>query len=211
MKEAEACSALLNLRRDARGPLPAAPLVHDSADPLVVVGHLGVNAQLVPLAAALAPGHQARQEPGVAVQSDHWAAAVAFTGIDPLSEDAGAKHVVRDVVGHDLGADAAVHQWDPDDIERRAVLVAVVSAPAGHHHGGAVEVQNPLGHVTSRQADRDDVLGEGDGMLQAQQGDVVVHRSAVVVWVFEGLSHRHRDLSVLPPVTLIVTWRQMTC
>ncbi len=94
------------------------PFFTHCVDPLIIVGHLGVDAQLVLPAAALAPGHQAEQEPGVSVQRDHRSAAVPLAGIHPLSEDAGAEDIVGDVVGHLLAADVMVDQWDLDEIER---------------------------------------------------------------------------------------------
>lgn len=183
------------------------PFFTHSADPPVIVGHLGVDAQLVLPAAALAPGHQADQEPGVSVQSHHRSAAVPLTGVHPPPEDPGAEDVVGDVVGHLMGADVAVDQRDFDDVERRAELgaVQVVFAPAGHHGEGAVQVQDPLRHLASRQTSGDDVLGEGGGGLQTQQGDVVVHRPAVVVRVLEGLFDPQGDLGAFISVTLVVT------
>jgi len=180
-------------------------LLH-AADPLVVVGHLGVDAQLVRAAAALAPGHQAHQEPGVPVQGDHRTAAVALAGVRALPEDAGAQHVVGDVVGHLAGAEVALHQRHPDDVQRRAEggVVHVLLAPAGHHGDGAVQVQHPLGHVAARQAGGHHVLREGGGRLQAQQGDVVVHGPAVVLRVPERLRHLQGHLGAFVPVPLVV-------
>lgn len=184
------------------------PFVTYSVDPLVVVGHLGVDAQLVLLAAALAPGHQTNEEPGVSVQSDHRPPAVPPTGVHPLAEDPGTEEVVCDVVGHVLSADAVADQRDLDDVERRAQLdaIQVILTPARHHGGGAVEVEHPLGQLASRQADGDDVLGQGRGGLQAEEGDVVVHHFAfVVVWVFEGLDDLQVHFCAFVSKTLVVT------
>lgn len=147
--------------------MTSVPFFTHFVDPLIIVGHLGVDAQLVHPAAALAPGHQAEQEPGVSVQSDHGSAAVPLAGVHSLSEDPGAEEVVRDVVGHLAGADVMVHQRDFDDVERRAVpvFVRVFFAPAGHHGAGAVEVEHPLGHLVSRQTHGEDVVGEGGRVL----------------------------------------------
>lgn len=72
------------------------------ANPLVVVGHLGVDAKLIQQATFLPPRHQTDQEPGVPVQSDHRATAVPFAGVNSLAEDPGAEDVVGDLVGEHL-------------------------------------------------------------------------------------------------------------
>lgn len=87
-------------------------------DPLVVVGHLGVDAQFVYPATALAPGHQAHQEPGVPIQGDHWAAAVPLASVNAQTQDSGAEDVFSDVVYHLVAADVVVNQGHLDDVER---------------------------------------------------------------------------------------------
>lgn len=183
------------------------PFSTHSVDPLHVVGHLGVDAQLVLPATALAPGHQTDQEPGVSVKSDHWSAAVPLTGVHSVSEDPGAEDVVGDLVGHLLAADAAMDQRDVDDVECRAEMGAiyVVFAPAGHHGHGAVEVEHTLGHLASWQASGDDVVRERGGGLQTQEGDVVVKRLTVVIWVFEDRGDLQGHFSALVSMTLVVT------
>lgn len=147
--------------------LAIVPLINHSADPLVVVGHFGVNAQLVLHATAFTPGHQADQEPGITVQSDHWSATVPLAGVHPPSKNSSAEDIVWDVVGHLLGTDAAVNQRDLDDIKCWAVLVTVhvLFAPAGHHREGAIEVEHTFSHPATWQANGDDVVCEFDGML----------------------------------------------
>lgn len=183
------------------------PFVTDFLDPVDVVGHFGVDAQLLHVAAALAPGHQPHQEPGVSVERDHGAAAVPLTGVRPLAQDAGAQHVSGDVVGHVLAADAAVHQGDFDDVEGGAEPGAflVLFAPAAHHRHGAVPVEDPLGQAAPGETDGDDVVGQGGGGLQAKQADVVVRRLAVVPRVFEGFGDLQGDLGSFSSETLVVT------
>lgn len=192
---------------DTRGfSWTAVPFLTHSVDPLIIVGHLGVDAELVHPAAALAPGHQADQEPGVSVQGDHRSAAVPLAGVHPLSQNPGAEDVVGDVVRHLAGADFAVDQRDFDEVERRAEprAVQVFFSPSGHHREGAILVEHPLSHLTSRQTNREDVLGEGGGGLETQQGDVVVHRPAVVVWVFECFEDPQGHFGSFISVTLVV-------
>lgn len=175
-------------------------------DPVQVVGHFGVDAQLVQVPAALSPGHQAQQEPGVSVERDHGPAAVPLAGVHALAHHPGTQHVPRDVVAHVSPADVPVHHRDLDDVEGRAEPVAprVLFAPAAHHRHGAVALEDLLGQAASRQADGDDVVGQRGGAGQPQQADVVVRRPAVVLWVSEGLGDLQGDLGAFATETLVV-------
>lgn len=188
----------------------AVPVSSHFVDPLIVLGHLGVDAQFVYPAAALTPGHQAQQEPGVPIQGDHRAAAVPLAGVRALAQDPGTEDILADVVRHLAAADVVVDQRHLDDVERRAeVRVAhVVSAPTRHHCHGAVLVQFSLCHLFARQANWEDVVGEGGGALQAKQGDIVVKGPAVKVRVTEHFDDVYVLLGSLQPIALIVTCRR---
>lgn len=188
----------------------AVPLFTHFVDPLIVVGHLGVDAQFVYLATALAPGHQAQQEPGVPIQGDHRTTTVPLAGVHTLAQDPGTKDVFGDVVRHLAAADVVVDQRHLDDIECRAEMraVHVVFAPTCHHCQGAVLVQFSLCHLFARQANWEDVVGVGGGALQAKHGDVIVDGPAVVVWVFERFDNLYVLFGSLQPVAFIVACRQ---
>merc|ERR1719397_2469758 len=138
-------------------------LLHYPIDPVSELGHPGVHARVVGLAAANAPAHHSDLGPGAPGPDLHGAAGVSTAGILPLL--AGAEHVVHDAARRSVSISVLAGWVVPDphgDLPQ--------TAPP--HHRGRL-----LGVVVLAiwQADRPHVSHVGrDGRLQTDDRNVLV-------------------------------------
>lgn len=87
---------------------------HSAFDPVQEVADLGVDPVLVGVGTAFAPANHPCQEPGLAVLSDQWTAAVTLAGVLPSGFDTSTEHVPGDVK---TGVTTTLLQGHPGDLQ----------------------------------------------------------------------------------------------
>ena len=180
-----------------------------AVDPVKVTADFGVNAVVVEAPTALAPAHQAHQEPGATEEGDHRPPTVALAGIPRVPEDTSAQHVLRDLVFHGMDTCIVGDHRDLDEAEDGgAVSLGLVTvAPACHHSLLADLGELALREATVRETDGHNGLRKSGRLGQAEQGDVVVTGALGIVRVDDDLLDVQVHLPALPAPHVILPCR----
>lgn len=145
-------------------------------DPLPEVTDFGVDTWLLSQGTAGAPAHDATQpptwRPRDGVLTHEGATTVTLAGIDATLRVTGTEHLGLDLVPVEVGAIADIIADNGDSgLLEHPSLLAVVLRVAPACHGTQLAIHQGL--TGSREAYRLDVLCEGQGAGEVDQGDVI--------------------------------------
>lgn len=174
-----------------------------------VPGDACVDAILAVLGTLLPPADDPCEEPGVLVPGGVRSAAVSLASVLLFGAVPSAEHEAGHVVAAAPLAIGAVHVRHLHLLKRgRLAATKTHPSPATDQRCGGV-LHQELGEVFGAEADWDDVVGKGDGCLEAQEGDIMVVLAflGIIARVADDLVHLMITLGFIISLCVMFPWQ----
>lgn len=141
--------------------------------PLHILGDPGVDAVFSRQGTFLSPAGDTREKPGALDLRGVGPPTVPLTGVPAPRREACTEHVLQDGGGGALEAGGPVNKGHLEHLEGGGLAAAEeLLAPAADRAHALL--QQCVGEFVAAQADGSDVAVEGEGLVQLQQGNIVV-------------------------------------